>query len=71
MANSTSRRCERLNCNNAATTEVTYDQQPEELGFDSQEGSWRIRLHYRKADLCDEHLRELKGRYPDVTEKQI
>ncbi len=71
MSESTSQKCNRLGCDRPATKEVTYDERPEQQGFDEQEGCWKIRLHYRRAKVCDDHLSELREAYTDVAEQPI
>jgi hypothetical protein len=65
------RQCEMANCDKTATTQTTYDHQSEELGFDSEEGCWKIATHFRKADLCDDHVAQMRAAYGDLTETPI
>ena len=71
MSTNNPRQCEMANCDKTAAAQVTYDHQSEQLGFDSEEGCWRIAVHYRMADLCDEHIAQIRAGYSDVTETPL
>ena len=58
-------------CDRDASQHVTYGEESEEQGFDPLDSAWHIGLKIHQADLCNDHVKEMRKSYIDVTETPL